>query len=258
MIYFLNIVYTNFRVSQVLIHYFSCIFLKKYIKELKKMNIHQRFKLIRKELKMTQTELGEKIGKKLRTIQDYEYEKATITDGVLLNLQIQFNINPEWMKSGTGSMFLSDTKKVSSADNSDISNNFVDILEYPTVKASAGYGAQIVEAESVPYQIHKKFVENTDKEMIIGVIGDSMQPELYENDKILITTDFKYTSNPKKNSLYVIGIGDDVYIKRYKYKRDNELIFSSDNKKYDDIKLNINDGSIRIIGKLKLVIREYN
>ena len=221
------------------------------------MNIHQRFKEVRKELKMTQTELGEKIGKKLRTIQDYEYEKATITDGVLLNLQIQFNINPEWMKTGTGSMFL-DEKEKSNAKIEPISHQFIEIKEYPTVKASAGYGAQIVEAESVPYQIHKKFVENTDKEMIIGVIGDSMQPELYENDKILITTDFKYTSNPKKNSLYVIGIGDDVYIKRYKQKRDNELIFSSDNKKYDDIKLNINDGSIRIIGKLKLVIREYN
>lgn len=223
------------------------------------MLIHQRFKELRKYLKMTQTEFGEQLGKTMRTIQEYERANRAITDGVLLNLQEKFNVNIDWMRTGQGSMFLSDTKKeISSADNSDISNNFVDIVEYPMVKASAGYGAQIVEAESVPYQIHKKFIENKDKEMVIGVIGDSMQPELYENDKILITTDFKYTSNPKKNSLYVIGIGDDVYIKRYKHKRDNELIFTSDNKKYDDIKLNINDGSIRIIGKLKLVIREYN
>lgn len=70
------------------------------------MNIHQRFKLIRKELKMTQTELGKKIGKKLRTIQDYEYEKATITDGVLLALQEKFNVNPAWLRTGEGEMFL--------------------------------------------------------------------------------------------------------------------------------------------------------
>lgn len=70
------------------------------------MNIHQRFKLIRKELKMTQTELGKKIGKKLRTIQDYEYEKATITDGVLLTLQEKFNVNIDWLRTGEGEMFL--------------------------------------------------------------------------------------------------------------------------------------------------------
>lgn len=75
------------------------------------MNIHQRFKLIRKELKMTQTEFGKKIGKKLRTIQDYEYEKATITDGVLLTLQEKFNVNIDWLINGNGSMFLSDNEK---------------------------------------------------------------------------------------------------------------------------------------------------
>ncbi len=75
------------------------------------MNIHQRFKLIRKELKMTQTEFGKKIGKKLRTIQDYEYEKATITDGVLLTLQEKFNVNIDWMRTGQGEMFLNNDKK---------------------------------------------------------------------------------------------------------------------------------------------------
>lgn len=80
------------------------------------MNIHQRFKLIRKELKMTQKEFAEKIGKKLRTIQDYEYEKATITDGVLLNLQEKFNVNIEWMRTGQGTMFLEDSDKKMDSD----------------------------------------------------------------------------------------------------------------------------------------------
>lgn len=224
------------------------------------MLINERFKLIRKTLNMTQLDMAQKINKGITVFKGYEAGTKTITGNVLLDLQDIFNVNIEWMRSGTGSMFLTDSKKEpSSVENiSNINNSFVDILEFPTVKASAGYGAVMCEAESVPYQIHKKFVENADKEIIISVIGDSMQPELYEKDKILITTDFKYTSNPKKNSLYVIGVGDEVYVKRYKQKRNNELIFSSDNKKYDDIKLNINDGSIRIIGKLKLVVREYN
>lgn len=221
------------------------------------MEINERFKLIRKQLGFTQKSFASELNKTEMMIQYYEYGKRNITLKLALELQQKFNINSDWLINGTGSMFL-DEKEKSNVKIETMVNQFIEIKEYPTVKASAGYGAQIIEAESVPYQIHKKFVENTDKEMIIGVVGDSMQPELYENDKILITTDFKYTSNPKKNSLYVIGIGDDVYIKRYKQKKDNELIFTSDNKKYDDIRLNINDGSIRIIGKLKLVIREYN
>lgn len=218
--------------------------------------MNERIKLLRKALNLGQIKFANKLGYSYAAIQNWEKGK-NISEASLNLIEKTFNVNPNWLRTGIGSMFL-DEKEKSNKKIEPIVNQFIEIKEYPTVKASAGYGAVICEAESVPYQIHKKFVENIDKEMIIGVVGDSMQPELYENDKILITTDFKYTSNPKKNSLYVIGIGDDVYIKRYKQKKDNELIFTSDNKKYDDIKLNIHDGSIRIIGKLKLVIREYN
>ncbi len=218
--------------------------------------MNERIKLLREALNLGQIKFANKLGYSYAAIQNWEKGK-NISEASLNLIEKTFNVNPNWLRTGIGSMFLEEKEK-SNKKIEPIVNQFIEIKEYPTVKASAGYGAVICEAESVPYQIHKKFVENTDKEMVIGVVGDSMQPELYENDKILITTDFKYTSNPKKNSLYVIGVGDDVYIKRYKQKRDNELIFTSDNKKYDDIRLNINDGSIRIIGKLKLVIREYN
>lgn len=70
------------------------------------MLIHQRFKEVRKILGYTQTEFGEQLGKKLRTIQDYESNTRTITDSVLLLLQEKFNINIEWMRTGEGEMFL--------------------------------------------------------------------------------------------------------------------------------------------------------
>lgn len=74
------------------------------------MLIHERFKELRKYLKMTQTEFGEQLGKTMRTIQEYERANRAITDGVLLNLQEKFNVNIEWMRTGQGSMFL-DKKK---------------------------------------------------------------------------------------------------------------------------------------------------
>lgn len=70
------------------------------------MLIHQRFKELRKYLKMTQTEFGEQLGKTMRTIQEYERANRAITDGVLLNLQEKFNVNIDWMRTGQGEMFL--------------------------------------------------------------------------------------------------------------------------------------------------------
>ena len=75
------------------------------------MLIHERFKELRKYLKMTQTEFGEQLGKTMRTIQEYERANRAITDGVLLNLQEKFNVNIDWMRTGEGSMFLSDNEK---------------------------------------------------------------------------------------------------------------------------------------------------
>lgn len=75
------------------------------------MLIHERFKELRKYLKMTQTEFGEQLGKTMRTIQEYERANRAITDGVLLNLQEKFNVNIDWMRTGEGEMFLSDNEK---------------------------------------------------------------------------------------------------------------------------------------------------
>ena len=76
------------------------------------MSIHQRFKELRKFLKLTQKEMAEAIGKKdYSAIQKYENGRLNITDGVLLNLQEKFNVNIDWMRTGEGSMFLSDNEK---------------------------------------------------------------------------------------------------------------------------------------------------
>lgn len=220
------------------------------------MQIYQRFKQLRKYLKMTQTDFGEKIGKTMRSVQEYERGTRNITDGVLLNLQETFNVNPNWLRTGTGSMFLEEKSNVKIEP---VSNQYVEIKEYPTVKASAGYGCMINEEISKPYYVHASLVSNKECEMIISVTGNSMSPTLEENDKILITSDYDYISKPKINKIYVIHTDNAIYVKRYKQKKGNEYIFTSDNKEYGDIALNINDSANRIIGKVKAIVcRDFN
>ena len=220
------------------------------------MQIYQRFKQLRKYLKMTQTDFGEKIGKTMRSVQEYERGTRNITDGVLLNLQETFNVNPNWLRTGTGSMFLGEKSNIKIEP---LNNQYVEIKEYPTVKASAGYGCMINEEISKPYYVHASLVSNKECEMIISVTGNSMSPTLEENDKILITSDYDYISKPKINKIYVIHTDNAIYVKRYKQKKGNEYIFTSDNKEYGDIALNINDSANRIIGKVKAIVcRDFN
>lgn len=222
------------------------------------MEINERFKLIRKQLGFTQKSFASELNKTEMMIQYYEYGKRNITLKLALELQQKFNINSDWLINGTGSMFL-DEKEKSNVKIEPIANQFIEIKEYPTVKASAGYGCIINEEVSKPYYVNASLVSNKDSEVVISVTGNSMSPTLEENDKILITSDYDYISKPKTNKLYVIHTDNAIYVKRFKQKKGDEYIFISDNKEYGDIKLNINDSTNRIVGKVKgIVYRDFN
>lgn len=75
------------------------------------MQIYQRFKELRKSLKMTQTAFGNQLGKGLRAIQHYEAGERSIDNSIIILLQEKFNVNTDWLINGNGSMFLSDNEK---------------------------------------------------------------------------------------------------------------------------------------------------
>lgn len=75
------------------------------------MQIYQRFTELRKYLKMTQSEFGKELGRTKRSIIFYEKGERSIDNSVLLLLQEKFNVNIDWLRTGQGSMFLSDNEK---------------------------------------------------------------------------------------------------------------------------------------------------
>lgn len=228
------------------------------------MLIHERFKELRKYLKMTQTEFGEQLGKTMRTIQEYERANRAITDGVLLNLQEKFNVNIDWMRTGQGSMFLNDNKErtVSHADKGLLAFpkerdklNYVEIPYYADIKASAGTGAFVGMEVSKMIPVSKDIIKNAYGLNIIEVSGDSMTPALYNKDKIIIDTNDKVL---KKNKIYIIRKDSELYIKRYNSCINDMCIFTSDNPKYDSIIINKYDNSA-VVGRLKgICMREIN
>lgn len=80
------------------------------------MQIYQRFKEVRKSLKMTQEEFGKELGRTKMAISYYEKGERSIDSAVIKLLQERFNINSDWLVNGTGDMIL----------NNDNNNNYID------------------------------------------------------------------------------------------------------------------------------------
>lgn len=67
--------------------------------------MNNRLKAIRKELKLTQNELGEKIGITGATVSDIERGKLSLTDRNITLVCEKLAVNEEWIRHGTGEMF---------------------------------------------------------------------------------------------------------------------------------------------------------
>ena len=71
--------------------------------------MNNRIKEIRKALNLTQSEFGAKVGVKGNTIGNYEIGLRTPSDAVIFSICREFNVNEEWLRAGTGEMFVQAT-----------------------------------------------------------------------------------------------------------------------------------------------------
>lgn len=66
----------------------------------------ERIKQVRKDLKLTQVEFGEKIGVKGNTITNYENGLRNPTDAVILSICREFSVNEHWLRTGEGEPYI--------------------------------------------------------------------------------------------------------------------------------------------------------
>ena len=71
------------------------------------MSTGERLKAIRKVLNLNQTDFGARINLSQTTIGQYEKETRPITERVISQLIAEYNINEEYLRHGTGEMFVS-------------------------------------------------------------------------------------------------------------------------------------------------------
>lgn len=65
-----------------------------------------RIKLVRKHLKLNQSEFGAKVGVKGNTIGNYELGLRTPSEAVIFSICREFKVDEDWLRTGEGEMFL--------------------------------------------------------------------------------------------------------------------------------------------------------
>jgi transcriptional regulator with XRE-family HTH domain len=77
-----------------------------------KLSIGKRLKNIRKALNLNQTDFGSRINLSQTTIGQYEKETRPLTERVISQLVSEFHINEEYLRHGTGDMFIDQKPKL--------------------------------------------------------------------------------------------------------------------------------------------------
>ncbi len=67
--------------------------------------MNERIKLLRKTLNLTQQEFADKIMVKRNTVATYEMGRSEPSDSAFSLICKEFNVNPEWLRTGEGEMF---------------------------------------------------------------------------------------------------------------------------------------------------------
>lgn len=105
--------------------------------------------------------------------------------------------------------------------------NTVEIDFFPDVFASCGFGLAVISEQKEKISVPKASIKNYSANKTYSVVtaqGESMQPYILNNDKLII----EHTETIQDNKVHIFAYKDDIYVKRL-IKNINEVVIVSDN-----------------------------
>ena len=238
----------------------------------------QRIKVARNYAKLTQSELGEFCTPKVSRAAVAQWESKdpkTRTTPKFDNLQTihektgcplawlvsdESDIDAEWMNlalTDDTEEFRSNVIAVHHEDK--LPPEFIKIPEYK-ISFSAGNGHTmsyeiVEEGTPVTYRLDWFRAQrmSPDRAIRFKVVGDSMEPLLYDGDSVLVDMSENSISSVIDGKVYAIRYMNDLRIKRLYKKLDGTLTLRSDNPHYkdEDVPPALVDEHISIIGRVR-------
>jgi phage repressor protein C with HTH and peptisase S24 domain len=171
----------------------------------------------------------------------------------VLDLAQQYGLNPVWLGAGRGTARLAAAAPAAQAAQEEFER-------VPKVQARlcAGDGSFETGGRVEGWQAFRadwlRSKGNPERMVLMGVVGRSMEPEIRDGDTVLID---QSRADVLAGGIYAVGVEDTVMVKRIE-KLPGELVLRSDNPEYAPIHLAGDQlQSVRIIGKVLWVSREY-
>lgn len=168
----------------------------------------------------------------------------------LLRKAIEFyHINPVYIYTGEGPMFMTEEGNTSLRVLTIVTNAQKDeqIVHVP-IPAQAGYAAETSDPayiQGLPTFTLPDYKYKIGTHRSFDVSGDSMEPTLFEGDKVICSflEPTLYEKAIKDNYVYVIVTRGDVIVRRIsnKLKDSNQLLLISDNNFYEPSTVNLGD-----------------
>lgn len=197
----------------------------------------KRVSVIRKLLKVSQSEFAKQINISQGALSQIENEKIHLSIDTLLQICNKYNISADWLIYGIKNMYR-ETKLPSAAatPQSKLNSDRIVLID---VNAHADYLKNIDD---------KDYVKSLDAYRIPGfkegnfrmfeVTGDSMEPSLY-NDDIVVVEMVQDLKKMADGQICVIVTDEGIVVKRvYVFEDDNKrFVLRSDNPKYQPYKI---------------------
>lgn len=208
------------------------------------ITIGQRFKSVRKELGLTQSQMADKINAGKSTA-DIERGKLKISGAHVIALMEQYNINPLWLFGKSKQKYMQAhkvPKGLPQVITVDQDNNENVLLV--TAKAAAGYADNIRDEQyyqSLPaFSIPLPEFRNASFRGF-QISGDSMVPLVNEQDWVLAKA-VDQLHNLKSGKVYVFVEQESIRLKQYEWNEASQTHeLHSFNAAYPPVALNLED-----------------
>lgn len=175
--------------------------------------------------------------------------RRDVTIELLRKAIVKYKMNPVYIFTGEGPMFMSEDNQKSFRVLTIVTNSQDDesIVHVP-VPAQAGYAGDVSDPsfiQDLPSYTLPDYKYKVGTHRSFDVSGDSMEPTLFEGDKVVCSflEPTLWESALKDNYVYVIVTRGDVVVKRIenKLKDDKELVLFSDNGFYEPYRVSVSD-----------------
>ena len=216
--------------------------------------IGEKIRQKREEIGMSRRELSALVDLPEAKIQALEIGKQRVDHASLAIIAKKMDLDANWL------LGLTDVMPASGLEN-ECENHFIQIKRHP-IEVSAGNGADgDVEADTGTghYAYNKKWLERRGLKpnslSVISVRGDSMEPEIYDKDLVLLDhTD----THLKEGPIYVVRYSNDVFVKRIQKLPRDQLQLVSKNTDYLPIVISSPEADgVEIIGRVVSSMHEW-